>query len=598
MKKDTALLYDTTCRDGAQMQGIQFSAQDKLAIAQTLDRFGIDYIELGWPGANPVDDKVFEQLASHPLQKSKWVAFGATCKPGIDAKEDPQLSALLNSGAPVVTLVAKSSRFHIEKILETTVSENIRMITDSVAHCKSRGKEVWLDAEHFFDGFKSDASVSMQCLKAAVDAGVDGVVLCDTNGGTLPSKVSEVVAFVKRQLNCAVGIHAHNDCELAVANALAAIESGASMVQGTINGYGERCGNTNLISLIPTLQLKLEQFDERNIDLKKLTELSRVVASRSNKMFDAFAPYVGDSAFAHKAGLHASAMHKHRQSYEHIDPESVGNQRKILVSNQAGRSNLKQKVEALNCTVDNLPSALSLIKQKEACGFQFEEGDASLTLLLKRMDEHYVSPFAVQEFSVTTSSRASRSISSTLPRSLGNASADLLHHAAIKVMVAEQSFWSAAEGNGPVEAIDKALKASLNHQWPELHQIELTDYKVRILDPESATAATTHVWIESKFRENVWQTIGCSTSIIDASRQALCDSLEYFIQHFVTGEFVTGKCVTAKTTRQALNHSGLDSGGSGSESEKSGESEFTDEYNDFTTRNSKTKGASNGDQAA
>lgn len=581
MNSDATLLYDTTCRDGAQMQGIQFSAQDKLAIAQTLDQFGIDYIELGWPGANPVDDKVFEQLKHSPLSYSKWVAFGATCKPDVGVNHDPQLATLINSGAPVITLVAKSSRFHIEKILETSVAENIRMIADSVAYCKRKGKEVWLDAEHFFDGFNADSAVSMQCLKAAVDAGVDGVVLCDTNGGTLPSKVSDVVAFVKDQLHCAVGIHAHNDCELAVANALAAIESGADMVQGTINGYGERCGNTNLISLIPTLQLKLNHSQAHKVDLKKLTELSRVVATRSNKMFDAFAPYVGDSAFAHKAGLHASAMQKHQQSYEHIDPQSVGNHRKILVSNQAGRSNLKQKVEALNCSVKNLPSALSLIKQKESCGFQFEEGDASLALLLMRMSETYAAPFAVQEFSVTTSSRSLKASSSELANPFTQSSADLLHHAAIKVIVDEQSFWSAAEGNGPVEAIDKALKASLHLQWPELQRIELTDYKVRILDPECATAATTHVWIESKFQEHVWQTIGCSTSIIDASRQALCDSFEYFIQHFVIEK------ITQPDQERPSIHS-----------DQNSESNVTCENNKLKSCNSKSKGASNGDQAA
>lgn len=517
-------LYDTTLRDGAQMQGIQFSAQDKLAIAQRLDEFGMHYIELGWPGANPVDNQVYSMLKRQPLNYSRLVAFGATCKPGVRAKHDPQLEHLLNASTPVITLVAKSSLFHIEKILGISVDENLRMISDSVSFAVSHGREVWIDAEHFFDGFKEHTDVALQCLGSALDAGAQGVVLCDTNGGSLPSEITTAVETVRRTFHCNVGIHAHNDCELAVANALAAVEAGANMVQGTVNGYGERCGNTNLISLVPTLQIKLNRPTVEQSQLAKLTELSRTVASRSNRTPDGFAPYVGQSAFAHKAGLHASAVNKKRQSYEHIEPELVGNQRRILVSQQSGRSNLQQKLATLETSVNDFSTALATVKQQESLGFQYEEGDASLELLLRKQSSDYSAPFVIQELAVHSMSRLDAE-KNVLLSSLNTG----LHHASVKVLVGDHSLWCAAEGNGPVDATDKALRAALNQFWPELKRSELTDYKVRILNPGAATAATTHVWIETRFDDHVWNTIGCSTNILQASQQALCDAFEFFI---------------------------------------------------------------------
>ncbi len=524
LQQSNLYLYDTTLRDGAQMQGIQFSAQDKLAIAQRLDEFGMHYVELGWPGANPVDNQVYDMLKQRPLSHSRLVAFGATCKPGMRAKHDPQLEHLLNAATPVITLVAKSSLFHIEKILGISVDENLRMICDSVSFAASQGREVWIDAEHFFDGFKENIDVSLQCLRTALKAGAQGVVLCDTNGGSLPSEVSAVVETVGREFNCAVGIHAHNDCELAVANALAAIEAGAVMVQGTINGYGERCGNTNLVSLVPTLQMKLNRPTVEQTQLSKLTELSRTVASRSNRTPDSFAPYVGQSAFAHKAGLHASAISKQRQSYEHIDPALVGNQRRILVSQQSGRSNLQQKLATLDTSINDFATALATIKQQEALGFQYEEGDASLELLLRKHSSDYSAPFAIEELTVHSMSRPDAEKTALLSSSNTG-----LHRASVKVLVDNQSLWCAAEGNGPVDATDRALRAALNQFWPELKRSELTDYKVRILNPGAATAAITHVWIETRFDDHVWNTIGCSTNILQASQQALCDAFEFFI---------------------------------------------------------------------
>ncbi|MCO7227172.1 citramalate synthase [Pleionea sp. CnH1-48] len=507
-------LYDTTLRDGAQMQGVRFSAKDKLTVVQMLDDFGVHYIEAGWPGANPVDDEVYAALKNNPLKQAKLVAFGATCKPGSQASSDKQLAALLESEAPVITLVAKTSAFHIESILRTTREENLRMIADSVAFLKQHEREVWIDAEHFFDGYADDPQLTLDCLRAAVNTGADGVVLCDTNGGTLPNQVATLVQRVVKEFGIPVGIHAHNDCELAVANALSAYESGAAMIQGTMNGYGERCGNTNLISLIPTLQLKYKANLFAPEQLGRLTELSRSMAARANRTPDPFAPYVGQAAFAHKGGLHASAMSKSTASYEHIDPTLIGNDRHILVSNQAGRSNLLQKASAFGYDIQKPEEALAYVKQKEQHGFQFEEGDASLELLLRRRDPEHKAAFQVEELSVHSMTRDG---------------GEGLHRASVKVNVNQQSLWSAAEGRGPVEAIDRALKSALGSFWPELEQCHLTDYKVRILDPDAATAATTHVWVEASYNGAVWNTIGCSPSIIEASQQALSDTLEYFI---------------------------------------------------------------------
>ncbi|NVJ61226.1 MAG: citramalate synthase [Gammaproteobacteria bacterium] len=512
-------LYDTTLRDGAQTQGIHFSAQDKIQIAQWLDNFGIDFIELGWPGANAVDDEAFEFFSNYPLKTSKLVAFGATCKPDEKAKDSFLLNKLVQCSAENVTLVAKSSRFHIENVLETTTNEAFRTLAESIQFCKQFKKRVWIDFEHFFDGFKEDKALAFDIVKCALDAGAEGIFLCDTNGGCLPEPLKQTVQELTAKFSCSLGVHAHNDCDLGVANGLAALDGGCQIVQGCINGYGERCGNTNLTSLIPILASKTDFKINENINLLQLTELSRKIANRANQNPQPYAPFVGSSAFAHKAGLHASAVSKFSQSYEHIPPESVGNERHILVSNQSGKSNLKHKLKTVNLNnVDkeniDLSKVLKSLKQSERLGFQFEEGDASLELLLKREITGFSRPFNVLE---------------VIENSFVDSNQVARHHVSTKVKINEQVVWSAAEANGPVEALDKSLRHALGPFWPEIENCELADYKVRILDPQSATAATTHVWIQSRYKDYSWSSIGCSESIFLASQQAICDALEYFL---------------------------------------------------------------------
>ncbi|WMS88344.1 citramalate synthase [Pleionea litopenaei] len=507
-------IYDTTLRDGAQTQGIQFSAQDKIAVANLLDEFEVDYIELGWPGANPTDNEVFKHFQQYPLKNASLVAFGATAKPGEEPENSRLMQSLIDAPVSVVTLVAKTSKFHIENILQTTIEENCRAIAASVDWCRRHGKRVWLDAEHFFDGYVEAPSVSLACLVAAIEAGAEGVTLCDTNGGRLPQEVKDVTQQMTDMFNTQFAIHAHNDCELAVANALAALQGGATVVQGCVNGYGERCGNTNLTSLMAILATKTDFTFAAQKNLFRLTEMSRTVSARANRTPDAYAPFVGSSAFAHKAGLHASAVQKFSDSYEHVAPEFVGNQRKILVSSQAGRSNLKHKISQFKLPNIDLANCLQLIKQRESLGFQYEEGDASLELLLLRQQPRYTPPFVIEEL-----------VENTLARR-GKVS---MHHASLKVKVGDCVEWTAAEGHGPVETIDKALRQALVKHWSELNQVDLADYKVRILNPECATAATTHVWIASQFNSELSHSIGCSESIFEASLQAICDSFEFFI---------------------------------------------------------------------
>ncbi|NVJ49600.1 MAG: citramalate synthase [Gammaproteobacteria bacterium] len=507
-------LYDTTLRDGAQTHGIQFTAQDKIAIVSLLDEFALDYIELGWPGANPIDDEVFAFFATRPLQHAKLVAFGATCKPGQSPESSPLMQALVQSSVERVTLVAKTSRCHIEQVLECSLEDNYQAIYQSVKFLRAHGKQVWIDAEHFFDGYKEAPSVTAACLQAAVAAGAEGVALCDTNGGTLPEEIKTITRWVVDSFNLPVAIHAHNDCELAVANALAAVAVGAKVVQGCINGYGERCGNTNLTSLMGVLGFKTPYRFAARENLAHLTKLAHAIATRANSTLNGYAPFVGSSAFAHKAGLHASAVAKFSASYEHIQPSAVGNQRKILVSNQAGRSNLKFKLQQLALDNSDLTQALSLVKQQEAKGFQYEEADASLAVLMLRQREDYQPPFVIEELIENTVAR----------RGQVN-----LHHVSLKVRTGANNSWVACEAQGPVEAIDRALRQALTSHWPLIETVELVDYKVRILNPESATAATTHVWIATRLGDQVWYTVGCSSSIFAASLQALCDAIEFCI---------------------------------------------------------------------
>jgi len=508
-------LYDTTLRDGAQRKGLSFSLEDKVKVARLLDSFGISYIEGGWPGSNPKDMEFFQRVKQTPLSHAKVVAFGATCRAGARAEDDPNLKALIEAGTPTVTIVGKSSSFHVEKVLNTTRDENLRMIRDSVAFLKRHHLEVIFDAEHFFDGYKSDPLYSTSALKAAADAGADWVVLCDTNGGSLPDDVEKVVRRMVAFLDCPVGVHCHNDCELAVANSIAAARAGARQIQGTINGYGERCGNANLVSLLPTLQLKMG-FQCVSADrLSKLTELSKTVSEIGNLSADPHAPYVGAAAFAHKAGLHVAAVEKVTASYEHLDPALVGNTRQILVSELSGRGNIRMFAGELGVKVSGQEQViLSQVKQLEEKGYQFESAEGTVELMLRRGQQGYSAPFELVDMTLFIRDSKGLGMSS---------------EAMVKLKVGNVVYHTACEGNGPVNALDKCLRKALQPSYPQIEQVRLADYKVRILDPDQATQATTRVIIEATDGEQSWSTVGCSTNIIDASYQALADSYELYL---------------------------------------------------------------------
>ena len=508
-------LYDTTLRDGAQRQGISFSLNDKLRVTQLLAEFGIDYVEGGWPGSNPKDAEYFRRVRELNLGNSKIAAFGSTRRVDRSACTDPQLLALLEAQTPVVTLVGKSSPLHVEYILRTTCETNLKVIYDSVKLMKDEGREVVLDAEHFFDGFVEDSAYALACLQAASEAGADWLVLCDTNGGSLPAQIGAVVTAVREKLTTPIGVHCHNDSELAVANSLAAVQAGARQVQGTINGIGERCGNANLVSILANLALKTDFRCQAASQLAKLTGLSRAVADIANLAPDAFAPFVGVNAFAHKGGLHVAAIEKLQASYEHIDPLLVGNGRQVIVSELAGRGNVRLRARELGLDVQG--EALGIaeqIKLAEARGLQLETADGSFELIVRRHQAGYQPPFAVRDLHVHTAQREGVSEPSL---------------ATAKVAVAAKEELTAAEATGPVAAIDAALRKALKPFYPELEGVRLTDYKVRILDPEAATGATTRVWIEAAYGEQRWCTVGCSDNIIAASTEALCDSLELFV---------------------------------------------------------------------
>src|SRR3954452_3024819 len=513
-------LYDTTLRDGAQTQGVDFSVADKLRIARELDVLGIDYVEGGWPGANPTDEAFF---ASPPeLRHAKLCAFGMTRRSGRSAANDPGLVILFQARTPVITLVGKSSARQAEGALGVSRAENLTMIADSIREAARHADEVMFDAEHFFDGFKEDAGYTLACLQAAQEAGARWIVLCDTNGGALPHEVEAIVGRVPERIpGERLGIHTHNDTGNAVANSLAAVRAGARQVQGTLNGLGERCGNANLVSLIPTLKLKLGyEIGVSDAGLRHLTQLSRTFDERLNRMPNRHAAYVGASAFAHKAGLHASAVAKAPSFYEHIDPALVGNARDVLVSDQAGRSNLLQRFAEMGLSIDPDPEAtadlLSLIKEREAGGFAYDGAPASFELLVRRRLGLVRDYFETLSFRVIDERRF-------------NAAGELemLSEATIKISVGGQHFYTVAEGNGPVNALDTALRSALSAIYPTVHDMRLIDYKVRILAPQG-TAAVTRVIIESGDEAGrVWQTVGVSGNIIDASYNALLDSISY-----------------------------------------------------------------------
>ena len=504
-------LYDTTLRDGAQTEGISFSAEDKLRIAERLDAYGVHYIEGGFPGSNPKDREFFTRAAERSWKHARITAFGATRYKGIRAEADDNLQSLVACETPTVTIVAKFSRFQAENVLETTPDENLAMIRDSVAFLKDAGREVIVDAEHYFDGLNHDRAYVEQCVRAA--AGADWLVLCDTNGGSLPTGIREGTLAAAAWTELPLGIHTHDDLDLAEANALAGVESGARQVQGTANGLGERCGNANLLTLIPTLQLKLGHDCVAAAQLQQTAALARYIAEIANVTLDPQTPFAGHSAFAHKAGYHGSGMRKHSDAYQHIDPLLVGNDSRILISELAGRSSVVARADALGLGSDtDAAQVVDELKALEERGFQFEGAEASFELLLRRLSGDYEPPFAFVDFLVLAETRGGR---------------DMLSEAMVKIRVGDEMFHTAAEGNGPVSALDRAARKALERFFPELGAMHLADYKVRILNSSAATDAAVRVLIQSSDGDGEWGTVGSSANIIEASWLALKDSYEY-----------------------------------------------------------------------
>lgn len=511
-------IYDTTLRDGAQTVGISFSIQDKLSITRALDRLRIDVIEGGWPGSNPKDDQYFREVSHLDLEHARIAAFGSTRRPGLAIAEDGLLQALAASGAHIATIVAKSWDFHVTKALNIRLEENLQLISDTVSFLKERGLLVYLDAEHFFDGYKDNPEYAVKAAQAASGAGADMIVLCDTNGGTLPHEVTAIINAVAGSITAPLGVHFHNDAGVAVANSIAALEAGARSVQGTANGYGERCGNCNLMSLIPTLALKMGYRFAAAETLMHLTETSRIISETANLPHDERAPYVGDNSFAHKGGIHVSALQKDTKTYEHIPPEAVGNRRKVLVSELAGKSNIIFKAEELGIAVDQqvaLPhDLLNRIKKLEDQGFQFEAAEGSFELMLRSATGEYKPFFNLKGFRVISEMREHEK---------------LLCEATIKVEVDGRIKHTAANGYGPVEALDNALRKALETFYPEIKEIQLDDYKVRVLDGTGGTGSVVRVLIDQKRKTEHWGTVGVSTDIIEASWQALVDGIEYML---------------------------------------------------------------------
>lgn len=518
-------LYDTTLRDGAQQEGISFSVADKLKIAKELDELGIHFIEGGWPGANPKDTEFFIKAQDLSLKHSALVAFGSTKHPDSKVSKDANLQTLIEAKTEIVTIVGKSWDLHVTQVLETSLENNLRIISESVSYLKSKGLTVFFDAEHFFDGYKASPDYAIQTIDAAAKAGANCVVLCDTNGGALPSEIAAAIEAVQKVVAVPLGIHAHNDTELAVANSVTAVQAGVTQVQGTINGYGERCGNANLCSIIPALKLKLGLDCITDEQLTKLTEVSRYVAELANLAPAGSLPYVGASAFTHKAGLHVSALTKWGDSYQHINPELVGNSPKVVVSELSGKSNIIYKAKELGVTLPpkgkQARQILEQIKLLENRGFQYEDADASFELLLHRAQPEYKPPFELVDFMVIVERHR------RLPTNRNKTK--LLSEATVKVRVGGKVIHTAAEGNGPVNALDQALRKALLEFYPSLTVVELVDYKVRILEESSGTASQVRVLIESSDGRKQWRTVGSSTDIIEASWLALADSLEYWL---------------------------------------------------------------------
>ncbi len=516
-RSNTIKIYDTTLRDGSQAEDIAFSVEDKMRIAQKLDELGIHYIEGGWPGSNPKDLQFFNQIRSIPFAHAKIVAFGSTCRAGVSAEEDANLQALLDARTQVVTIFGKSWDLHVLEALNISLDQNLEIISQSIRFLKKRVPEVIFDAEHFFDGFKHNPSYALSVLKTAQESQADWIVLCDTNGGTLPQDLQQAIREVKKEIVRPLGIHVHNDAELAVANSLLAVQEGVAQVHGTINGYGERCGNANLCSILPNLKLKMGIDCLTDAQLMKMTEVSRFVSELANLPHPKYLPYVGESAFAHKGGVHVSAIRKSPLTYEHIKPEQVGNRQRVLISDLSGESNILYKAAEFGIDLEskdpNVRTILDNLKQLEHKGFQFEGAEGSFEILIKKALGKHRRFFELLGFRVMVEKKEEED--------------PPLSEATIMVRVGGQVEHTAALGNGPVNALDNALRKALEKFYPELKEVKLLDYKVRILSTKDGTAAQTRVLIESGDGESTWGTVGVSENIIQASWQALVDSIDY-----------------------------------------------------------------------
>ena len=518
-------LYDTTLRDGAQSEGISFSVVDKLHIAQKLDELGIHYIEGGWPGSNPKDAEFFEKVRHLSLKNARIAVFGSTRRVGLKAEDDNNLTMLVETGVRVATIVGKSSELQVTQVLGTTLEENLSMIADSVRYLRDNGMTVFLDAEHFFDGFKANPDYALRTLVVAAEAGAACLVLCDTNGGALPDEVTRAVKAAARATAVPLGIHVHNDGGLAVANTLASVRAGVTQVQGTINGYGERCGNANLCTIIPNLKLKMGIDCITDEQLARLTEVAHYVSEVANLVPDPFSPYVGASAFSHKAGYHVAGLTRWADAYQHIDPALVGNQRRVVVSELSGKKNIIYKARELGLDLPpsgkEIKDLLEQVKFLESRGFQYDNAEASFELLLHRARPGYKPPFELVDFMVVVEKKRRPSTRKSLE--------EMLSEATVKVQVGAEIMHTAAEGDGPVNALDQALRKALLQFYPSLAQVKLVDYKVRILEESIGTESQVRVLIESSDGVDEWRTVGSSTNIIEASWLALADSLEYWL---------------------------------------------------------------------
>ncbi len=507
-------IYDTTLRDGAQGEGVNFSLEDKVLIAHRLDELGFDFVEGGYPLSNPKDAEFFQRIAAQPFKHARVCAFGMTRRRGMKPADDIGMKALLDSQAPVITIVGKTSDFHVTDVLGVSLEENLAMIRDTVAYLRGEGREVIYDAEHFFDGWKANPEYAAKTIQAAAEAGASIIIMCDTNGGTMPEEIAALTLEAASKVDKPLGIHTHNDCELAIANSLSAVDAGAVQVQGTINGLGERCGNADLISVVANLALKKKDYEVLGgKGVEHLTELSRYVYEIANMHFRVNQPFVGPSAFAHKGGMHVHAVAKAASSYEHIDPVQVGNERRVLVSELSGRSNIIALATKMNLQDDKalMDRVLHQVVDLENRGYQFEAAEASFELLVRKLARTHIPHFELVQYHTSVASRGGEPVT----------------EATIKLLVNDQLRHEVAEGDGPVNALDAALRKALNGLFPSLNEMHLVDYKVRVINSDAATAASVRVVIESRDAEATWGTVGVHENVIEASWQALVDSIEY-----------------------------------------------------------------------